>query len=230
MPKKSGKTQLKIALVGSGGRMGREILALAQDEFAIAAAIETNAQWAKKDASAVDVVVDFSSPEGLSQAVEWAMNAKKPLVSGTTGLSAGDLAKLKKAAAKIPILYSANMSLGIAALSAMLVYLKPLASWDFQIVEAHHNQKKDKPSGTALLLQESLVAAVGRKLPSPLAVRGGGIAGSHEILAMGEDETLTLQHTAFNRKVFARGALNAARWLFDKKQPGFYELSDLYKL
>ena len=136
---------------------------------------------------------------------------------------------MEKAGAKIPILYSANMSMGIAALSAMLSCLQPLSNWDFQIEEAHHNQKKDKPSGTALLLQRELEKVLGRKVPEPNAVRGGGIPGIHQVWVMGEDEALTLQHTAFNRKVFARGAVNAARWLFDKKQPGFYELSDLYK-
>lgn len=230
MSKRSGKAQLKIALVGSEGRMGREIQALAEKDFRITATVDKKAQWAKVKAGEIDVVIDFSTPEGLDEALNWALAQKKPLVSGTTGLSANDFSKMKKAGVKIPLLYSANMSLGIAALSAMMSCLKPLADWDFQIEEAHHSQKKDKPSGTALLLQQSLEKAVGRKLPSINAVRGGGIPGIHQIWAMGEEETLTLQHTAFNRRVFARGALNAALWLFDKKEPGLYELSDLYKI
>lgn len=229
MSKKSGKTQIKIALAGSSGRMGREIQALAVKEFSVAAEVNGPKDWSKVKAENVDVVVDFSTPDGLEEALRWAVAEKKPFVSGTTGLTEKVFKSLEKAGSKIPVLYSANMSMGIAALSAMLSNLKALGDWDFQIEEAHHNQKKDKPSGTALLLQRELEKVLGRKIPEPNAVRGGGIPGIHQVWVMGEDEALTLQHTAFNRKVFARGALNAARWLFDKKQPGFYELSDLYK-
>lgn len=230
MSKKSGKNPLRIALAGSAGKMGQEIQALAVKDFVVTFAIDGATKWSKVKAQDVDVVIDFSSPEGLRKALEWAVENKKPLVSGTTGFSAADQKLMQKASAKIPLLYSANMSLGIAAVSAMLGCLKAVSDWDFQIEEAHHNQKKDKPSGTALLLQRSLEAAVGRALPPPHATRGGGIPGIHQVWAMGDDEVVTVQHTAFNRKVFARGALNAARWLFDKKQPGFYDLSDLYKL
>lgn len=230
MSKKSGKNVLRIALNGSAGKMGREIQSLADKNNVITFAVENSKQWSKVKASEVDVVIDFSSPDGMRKALEWAVAEKKPIVSGTTGFSAADQTHMKKAASKVPVLYSANMSLGIAALSAMMGSLKALSHWDFQIEEAHHGQKKDKPSGTALLLQRSLETAVGRSLPSPHATRGGGIPGIHQVWAMGEDEVLTLQHTAFNRKVFASGALNAARWLFDKNQPGFYDLSDLYKL
>lgn len=230
MSKKSRKTQLRIALAGASGRMGQEIQALAEKHFVIQAKLDAGAKWSKVSAQETDVVIDFSTPEGLAEALAWALAEKKPLVSGTTGLPADLISKMKKASAKIPILYSGNMSLGIAALSAMLPCLRMLADWDFQIEEAHHSRKKDKPSGTALLLQRELEKSVGRPLPPPNAVRGGGIPGIHQVWAMGEDEVITLQHTAFNRKVFARGALNAARWLFDKKLPGFYELSDLYKI
>jgi 4-hydroxy-tetrahydrodipicolinate reductase len=224
--KKSGK-KLRIALAGSSGRMGQEISALAD----IAAKVDGANGWAKANPQHVDVVIDFSTPAGLAGALEWSLKNKKPLVSGTTGLSAADHAKLKKASAKIPVLYSANMSLGIAAMMAMIEALQALPpEWDFQIKEAHHKMKKDSPSGTALLLQDKLEQTVGRKLPPPNVLRGGGIPGIHEIHAMGPDEALVLQHTAFNRKVFAQGALNAARWLFDNKAPGLYDLSDLYKI
>ena len=85
------------------------------------------------------------------------------------------------------------------------------------------------PSGTALLLQEQLTKVAGRPLPAPNSIRGGGTPGIHTVWAMGEEEALVVQHIAYDRKVFARGALTAARWLFDKKQPGLYDLSDLYK-
>jgi 4-hydroxy-tetrahydrodipicolinate reductase len=223
--KKSGQN-LKIALAGGSGRMGQEIQSL----MPVAFAVECAEDWRKVRADQVDVVIDFSSPRGLSDALKWCQEKAKPLVSGTTGLSAADVAALKKAAKKIPLLYSANMSLGVAALMQALEAMKTIADWDFQIEEAHHKQKKDSPSGTASLLQEKLESVVGRKLPPAQSIRGGGIPGIHQIWAMGANESLVLQHTAFNRKVFAQGALHAARWLFDKKAPGLYDLSDLYKM
>jgi 4-hydroxy-tetrahydrodipicolinate reductase len=111
----------------------------------------------------------------------------------------------------------------------ILAAFQTVRDWDFQIEEAHHSLKKDKPSGTALLLQEQLTKILGRPLPEPNAIRGGGIPGIHQIWAMGPDEAILLQHTAFQRRVFARGALQAGRWLFDKKRPGLYDLTDLYK-
>lgn len=232
MPKKSGKNPIKIALSGSSGRMGQEIQTFAQQDvgFKITAMVERTQDWSKVKPAGVDVAVDFSSPEGFSGACAWCLKNAKPLVSGTTGLASEDFTRLKKVSAKIPVLYSANMSIGIAALSAMLGVLGELSDWDFQVDEAHHIHKKDRPSGTALLLQQKLEKVIGRKLPEINAVRGGGIPGIHQIWAMGPDEALVLHHTAFNRKVFARGALGAARWLFDKKAPGLYDLSDLYKM
>jgi 4-hydroxy-tetrahydrodipicolinate reductase len=206
--------------------MGREIQALAP----AAASVESDGDWKKLNAADFDLVIDFSTPDGLSAALEWCAKNGKPLLSGTTGLSAAEKTAMKKAAAKIPVLYSANMSLGIAALNHMLETFRRLPDWDFQIQEAHHSGKKDKPSGTALLLQETLAGVAKKRPPEPLSVRGGGIAGIHQIWAMAEDEAIILQHTAFNRRVFARGALYAAQWLIDKKEPGLYDLSDLYKM
>jgi 4-hydroxy-tetrahydrodipicolinate reductase len=229
VPKKSGKN-LKIALVGADGRMGQEIRAVAKEASCeIVATVSEKARWAKISLSQVDVVVDFSSPEGLQLAREWCVKNNKPLLSGTTGLSDADQKALKAAAKTIPVLYSANMSLGVAVMSAMLEQLKALGEdWDFQVDEIHHNQKKDRPSGTALMLDRKLSQIRGRKLPTPNSIRGGGVPGIHQVWAMGPDEVLVLQHTAFQRRVFARGALKAARWLFDKGQPGLYDLSHLF--
>jgi len=221
---KKSRADLKIALVGANGRMGAEIEKL----HAPAAKIDGPKDWKKVVAKNVDVVVDFSSPEGLSGAIAWCIENGKPLVSGSTGLSARQHKELRAAAKKIPVLYSGNMSLGIAVFSAMMKSLAAIKDWDFQIEEVHHNQKKDKPSGTALLLQEKLKETVGSKVPEPQSLRGGGVPGIHTLWAMGPEEALTVTHTAFNRQVFARGALRAALWLFDKKQAGLYDLSDLY--
>lgn len=227
MPKATRKS-IKLGVLGASGRMGREIVALAAGEgLTVVAELGRKTKW--PEPGELDVVIDFSLPEGFREALQWCTKHKIPLVSGTTGLTPRDRQTLTRAAKTIPILYSANMSLGIAVLSAMLPKLKSLAGWDFHIDEVHHRAKKDKPSGTALLLNERLEQALGAKLPTPNSVRGGGVPGIHQIWAMGPEEVLVLQHTAFNRSVFARGALNAARWLFDKDQPGLYDLTDLYK-
>ncbi|NJL25255.1 MAG: 4-hydroxy-tetrahydrodipicolinate reductase [Calothrix sp. SM1_5_4] len=210
--------------------MGREIVDLAAMDKTLS--VTGAAGRVKKldfDPIQTDVVIEFSTPDGFGLALDWCVKHGKPLVSGTTGLSDRDKRKLSRAAKRIAVLYSANMSLGIAVLSSMLESFRALPDWDFQIEEAHHNQKKDRPSGTAILLDQRLESVLGRKLPEPNSLRGGGIPGIHQVWAMGPEEVVVLQHTAFNRKVFACGALRAARWLFDKGQPGLYDLSDLYK-
>jgi len=225
---KRARKNLKIAVVGAGGRMGREILSLIEEDTHLKA-ISVPRRW-NMDPMNVDVVIDFSTPEGFREAVKWCQSEGKPLVSGTTGFSDKDKKLMIQASRDIPVLYSANMSLGIAVMSAMLEQFQALEDWDFQIDEVHHNAKKDRPSGTALLLDHRLSDVLGRKLPAPNSIRGGGVPGIHQVWAMGPEEMLVLQHTAFNRKVFARGAIRAARWLFDKQQPGLYDLSDLYKM
>lgn len=111
-------------------------------------------------------------------------------------------------------------------MARMLAQFSRLEGYDFQIEELHHNRKKDKPSGTALFLQEKLQSAVGSPLEAPVAIRGGGIFGIHRVWAMGQEETITLEHTAMNRRVFARGALKAATWLLGRP-PGFYSMDDV---
>lgn len=229
MSKKS-KAQLRIALVGAAGRMGSEIIKAAESEGCeVTVEMNAGADWKKIKPDSFDVAVDFSSPEGMTSAVDYCVKHKKPIVSGVTGLNKQHWAALQTASKKIPLLYSANMSLGIAAFNAMIQQTKMIENWDFQIEEVHHNQKKDRPSGTALLLQKTLNATLKRENPEPQSLRGGGVPGIHTLWAMGPEETLTIQHTAFSRGVFARGALQAARWLFDKGKAGLYDLSHLYK-
>lgn len=225
MSKKT-KSDLKIALVGASGRMGNEVRALS----AVAAEISSASDWKRVSPKDIDVVLDFSTPEGLRQALAWCVKNRTPIVSGSTGLKPSDRKALQAAARKIPVLYSGNMSLGIAVMSAMLKNFRAVEDWDFQIEEVHHSKKKDRPSGTALLLQAELEGQLGRKLPEAQSLRGGGVPGIHTVWAMGPEEVVVLQHTAFNRQVFARGGLRAARWLFDKAKPGLYDLTDLYQV
>lgn len=229
MSKASGKT-VKIGLVGASGRMGQEIYALSKAAKGLEVPIRfARAHW-PREADNINVVVDFSTPEGFRKAAQWCVQHKVPLVSGTTGLTAKDHQLLKSTARKIPVLYAANMSLGIALFDHLLKSFHVIRSWDFEIEEAHHALKKDKPSGTAILLQQTLEKTVRKKIPKIRSIREGEIPGTHQILAQGPEESLSIRHVALNRKVFAKGALVAARWLFDKKAPGLYDLTDLYKL
>ena len=118
------------------------------------------------------------------------------------------------------------MSLGVAVLTEALEVFSKISQYDFQIEEFHHNRKKDRPSGTAKSLQEKLEHSVGRKLPEPVSIRGGGIFGVHKVHAMAEEEHLVFEHIALNRAVFARGAVEAAQWLCSKKK-GFYSMRDV---
>jgi 4-hydroxy-tetrahydrodipicolinate reductase len=224
----------KLAIIGASGRMGAELLALAKENgFSVSQGVGRKEvdgviivdRIEKLDAKNVDLVIDFSLPELTNDVVAWCVANKKPLVSGVTGISPEQKQRFADAGKSIATLWAPNMSLGVAVLSRMLSELRNLKGFDFQIEELHHTRKKDKPSGTALFLQEKLEAAVDTDVPAPLAIRGGGIFGIHRIWAMGEEETITLEHTAINRRVFARGAMKAAQWLISQK-PGLYSLND----
>jgi 4-hydroxy-tetrahydrodipicolinate reductase len=228
----------KLAIVGVSGRMGAELLALAPEfGFQVTSGVARRSPESastltvvpsceKLNASEVDVVIDFSLPELTKGVADWCKANKKPLVSGVTGLKDHEKSALVEAAKNTPVLWAPNMSLGVAVLARMLAKLSLLEGFDFQIEELHHNRKKDKPSGTAVFLQERLKEAVKKEVPDPLAIRGGGIFGIHRVWAMGEEETITLEHTAMNRRVFARGAMKAAQWLI-QQNPGLYKMDDV---
>ncbi|MGE3973152.1 MAG: 4-hydroxy-tetrahydrodipicolinate reductase [Bdellovibrionales bacterium] len=217
--------KLNVCISGASGRMGQELKKLIESDKSL--------QWAapydrkKKTLGSSDVVVDFSLPEGFSELLAACVKSKTPLVSGTTGLTEKQKKEMEKASKQIPLLWASNMSLGVTTLKHMLKSLNQLSDYEFQIEETHHKHKKDKPSGTAITLQQSLEKAVGKKVPEPLSVRGGGVFGIHTVHVMGDEETLALTHTALNRTVFARGALIAARWL-SKQKSGLYSLDDLF--
>jgi 4-hydroxy-tetrahydrodipicolinate reductase len=182
------------------------------------------------DPSKTDVVIDFSLPELTDEVIGWCEKNSKPLVCGVTGLVERAHLHFLEASKRIPILWAPNMSLGVAVVARMLSNFSQLEDFEFQIEELHHKRKKDRPSGTALFLQErlqeSLKKAVERPLPDPLSIRGGGIFGIHRVWAMGEEEMITIEHTAMNRRVFARGALRAAQWI-QGKAPGLYRMDDM---
>lgn len=232
------KKKLKIGLVGASGRMGQEITKILQPQpnlelylaicrsASLAEYVYTRKSPQCPEAKEVDVWIDFSSPDLLKTLLKTATKFKTPVVSGTTGLLPADRTALKRASQMIPVLWASNMSLGIAVLTEALEVFSRISSFDFQIEEFHHRHKKDRPSGTAKSLQEKLEAAVGRELPAPLSIRGGGIFGVHKVHAMAEEEHVIFEHTALNRAVFARGAVEAAQWLYSKKK-GFYCMRDV---
>ncbi len=193
-------------------------------------------------AEKADACIDFSGVGALKKVVSYCERTKTPLVCGTTGLIEPDFALLAELAKSVPVIWAANYSTGIAVLRKMLrEYAPVLADWDKEIVEKHHNQKVDAPSGTAKVLLQELdpnaeadvifgrEGMCGKRKANEIgvfALRGGTVAGEHSVFFFGEDESLTLTHTAASRRIFAAGALRAAEALAQKK-PGMYQLEEL---
>ena len=228
---------MRIGIIGSGGRMGKAIASLLDHgEYTLAGGIDQGEQPGPL-ADRSDVLIDFSSPGGLAATLDAARRATVPLVIGTTGLSDADHAAIDDAARTIPLLQTGNTSLGVTLLAHLVrdaaARLGP--DWDVEIVEMHHRGKVDAPSGTALLLGEA--AARGRGVDLSVvrdsgrdghtgpreagdigfaALRGGTVAGDHSVVFAGEEERITLSHSAEARTIFARGAVRAARWLIDQ--------------
>lgn len=244
-----------ILLCGCSGRMGAVVsdMAAADDNVKIVCGVDVLGEASgaypayetlgdcKEDA---DVVVDFSNPAVFDELLAFCVDRKMPLVICTTGLSEDQLAAIDKAAEKIAILRSANMSVGINVMIKLLRQIAPYmseAGYDIEIVEKHHNQKLDAPSGTALALAEAaneegkldyvydrsqVRQKRDKKELGISAVRGGTIVGTHEVIFAGEDEVITFEHMAYSRKLFAKGALEAAKFLAGKK-PGMYSMQDV---
>lgn len=219
--------KIKIGVIGASGRMGQEIQAVISknEQLENYCPVDRNEEPGVK-ASGVDVWIDFSSPDALSKNLEWAVSNKKAFVCGTTGFSQEHYHLLDEAAQKIPVLWASNMSMGVAVLNEALKVFSAIADFDFQIEEIHHNKKKDKPSGTAITLKQNLEKVLKKSVPETLAIRGGGVFGVHKIFAMSDEEVLTFEHTALNRTVFAKGAVQAATWLVTQK-PGLYQIRDV---
>lgn len=206
--------KLKTAVFGAQGRMGEQVTSLI-------AAERKNFQLVDLDEA--DLVIDFSSPSGLRKLLKTLSKNPVALVSGTTGLNSGDHVKLKNYAKKAPVLWAPNLSLGVAVLKRSLQALKGLEGFDFQIEDIHHRHKKDAPSGTAKMLEGSLRSLGIKKLEKTVSVRAGGAPGLHRVWAIGEEEWICFEHMAFDRKVFARGALAVGTWL-QRQGSGLYDL------
>jgi 4-hydroxy-tetrahydrodipicolinate reductase len=227
----------RVGIFGAAGRMGQEITELWKQAFKGPVFLgvgegkkEQAYVWVSdlKDSKCaeVDVWVDFSSPAGLSKILSYCLEHQKPLVSGTTGLEKEQMAEMKKASKKIPVLWSPNMSLGVNILLKSLQALRSVTGFDFQIEEIHHRHKKDNPSGTALWIHRELQALTKKKVAVPVGLRGGGVFGVHKVWALSDEEVLLFEHQALNRRVFAKGAIEAAIWLANKGA-GMYSIGDV---
>jgi 4-hydroxy-tetrahydrodipicolinate reductase len=264
---------LQIAVAGAAGRMGRTLARMVHetDGAALAGGLESSGSpHLGEDMGAlcglgeigaritddplellrhVDAVLDFTTPAASVALADVAAQIRIVHVIGTTGLSSDDEARIKAAARHARIVKSGNMSLGINLLAALVRQAAQALGEDFdiEVLEMHHRQKVDAPSGTALLLGNA--AAEGRGIAASRAIRsrdghtgprpsgdigyatlrGGSVVGDHSVIFAGPDERLVLSHTAQSRDIFARGALKAAQWAFDKK-PGLYSMVDVLGL
>ena len=225
---------IRLSLFAPNGRMGK----------AIAAAIAEDPGFAL-DQDHGDVLVDFSAPSALQASLDRAVSAGVPILVGTTGLDELAEKRIAAAAEKIAVLRAANTSLGIALLAELVERAARVLGpeWDIEIAEIHHRMKADAPSGTALMLGEAaargrasdLDAERGRdgtglvRKPGAIgfaSLRGGTVAGDHDVMFLGPDERLILSHRAESRMIFARGALAGARFLVGKRA-GLYSMRDV---
>lgn len=248
---------IRAIMHGCNGRMGQVITGLVKADEAIefVAEIDTYTGLAndypvfdsieKCDVKA-DVIIDFSNAAAADGLLDYCVKKQIPVVLCTTGLSEEQLAKVEEASKKVAVLKSANMSLGINLLMKLLKdatrVLAP-AGFDIELVEKHHNQKLDAPSGTALALADSINESMNneytyvydrsqvrkkrdQKEIGISAVRGGTIVGDHEVIYAGADEVIEFKHTAYSKAVFGKGAVEAAKFLAGKPA-GRYDMSDV---
>lgn len=229
--------KLKIGLFGGSGKMGQQVEAVilqskhvpylfvgSQKSLHFAISVSKLKNTEPEILNEVDVWVDFSSALGLSELLHF--TKKTAIVSGTTGITKSQFTKLRTESRKRPIFWASNLSIGLWSFRQALKAFSVLPDFDYSIDEIHHNEKKDKPSGTALTLRNDLESILNKKIDLPQAQRIGGVFGIHTVHAASQDELISFKHQAINRKVFASGALRAAEWLINQKS-GFYTMDDM---
>jgi 4-hydroxy-tetrahydrodipicolinate reductase len=225
---------IRIALFAPSGRMGKAIATVVAEEpgFAI-------------DQDHGDVLVDFSAPDALRESLDRALSAGIPILVGTTALDEAADERIAETAKQVAVLRAPNTSLGIAVLADLVERAASVLGpdWDIEIAETHHRMKADAPSGTALLLGQAAARGRGTPLDAECgragtdltradgaigfaSLRGGSVAGDHDVMFLGPKERLVLSHRAENRLIFARGALAAARFLVGKPA-GLYSMRDV---
>lgn len=222
---------IRLAVHGAAGRMGARICRLACDDprFQLVMQVDrtTNVDMLQPTAVSLDMVIDFSTDEGARDAVRLALEHDAALLVGTTALSRQTLAGIEVAIKSIPVLVAANTSVGVAVLSHVAASAAALLGPRYQarLVEVHHAGKRDAPSGTALRLADTLRRRAAVELPADRihAIRAGDVIGEHSVEFAGAGERIRFTHTATDRDLFARGALEAAAWL-QTRPPGRYSI------
>ena len=233
---------LNILLHGASGRLGSAIRELAEGTPDLhCRALPREGDPSGYDA---DVLIDVSVPAGLARSVQVSEALGIPLVCGTTGLDEAAMQQLRRLSGQVAVLHARNFSLGVAAMRRAAGELARLVDWDVEIVETHHRHKRDAPSGTALAIAESVAAARGQaadwreridesasgpRTPGSIGMavlRGGSVPGEHSLHLFGEDERIELRHLAEHRRLFARGALLAARRMRGRA-PGWYDFDQV---
>ena len=250
---------IKILLYGSSGKMGESVINIVKGsaDFEIAAGVDSCAPsepmpfpvFAKISDCDVpaDIIIDFSTAEAVLDAVDYAVLKEVPIIICTTALTDETICRIDEAAKTIPVLRSANMSIGINLLMGLLKKCAVIlndAGFDIEIVEKHHRRKIDAPSGTALMLADAINEAAGGKFNyvydresirekrgdndlGIISLRGGTIAGEHDVIFAGENEIVELNHRALSNDVFSQGTLLAVKFLVGKA-PGTYDMEDIF--
>ena len=246
---------IKVLINGCNGKMGQEVIKAIHDneKFTVLNGVDkeenpdyifpvyTNINDIKEKP---DVIVDFSIPVATMQILEYAKSNKVPIVIATTGLSEEQKQKIKKYSKAIPIFQSANMSYDINLMKRIVAEVaKNLIGTDIEIIETHHNRKVDAPSGTALLLADSINEALGNSMEYNFnrfqnrekrkkneigfsSIRGGNIVGEHTVCFFGENDCLEITHKAYSRGLFAEGALKGAEYIIGKEN-GYYTMNEI---
>ena len=247
---------IRILVNGVGGQMGHALAAALRetDSFELVGGVDPFASEAfpfpvfastEEINVEADAVIDFSTPKATESILAYCLAHKLPLVVCTTALSDELIERIREASKTIPVFRSGNMSLGINLMRRLLQQARKTLgdAFDLEIIEAHHNRKKDAPSGTALMLAEAIREADDtphnyvygrsekdrRRTPGEIgfhSIRGGTVVGEHEVRFLGTDEELSILHRASSKRVFATGAIRAAAYLLTKS-PGIYDMDDL---
>ena len=247
----------KIILCGANGKMGHVIrnIVAADNECEIVAGVDINTEstdfpiYSEIDSvkESADVIIDFSNPALLNSLLEYSAAKKIPVVIATTGFDDDQKKQIENAATENGVFFTYNMSLGINLLATLAKKAVDVLGNDFdiEIIEKHHNQKIDAPSGTALMLADAICEEIDKPMKYEYdrhskrekrskneigmhAVRGGTIVGEHEIIFAGRDEIITLSHSARSKEIFAVGAVNAAKYMVGRGA-GLYTMKDLIK-
>lgn len=246
----------RIILCGANGKMGKVIqsVAAARENCEIVAGVDFNTEnntfpvykTLNEVTEEADVIIDFSNPALLESLLDYSVNKNIPVVIATTGYDENQKKMIKDASKKAPVFFTYNMSIGINLLANLAKKAVSVLGDDFdiEIVEKHHNQKIDAPSGTALMLADAMCEEIEKPMNYEYdrhskrekrtkdeiglhAVRGGTIVGEHDIIFAGRDEIITLSHSARSKEIFAVGAVNAAMFMANNKAPGMYTMKEM---